>query len=235
MKIDPNAQSRLPLPAVEAPGQAGPSRPFADHLAGQDEEGHAATFAELGMFGRQHPIAAEGAQKGRSKVGPAAPDFAPTPAGKCPDIAEGKDARTTAAAHQPPSTVGRPAQARPIPHDASIHSLSAGSPAPSATRIQAREAGEGGEPGASVRPKPRPKAPEPGLSLLLVEEEGEVRVVVGAPHLDPGERRAARRLAEMVLAHSGLSLSLGHFQLNGAPVGPDSTKEEGGSYGTRSD
>jgi hypothetical protein len=59
-----------------------------------------------------------------------------------------------------------------------------------------------------------------------------VSLVVGQGLLDPEQSAEARRLAAHILAESGLALA--YFQLNGAPVGPDSTGKKGGSHGTRS-
>lgn len=223
MKIGP-----LPpqAPTARPPSPAGPSRPFEDFLD------TAYAFTELGMFGHGRGKASEPEPRSGPCRGPAPAEQAaalPTasPGEAAPEPTMIPHARAFSA--HPARDAAHPAGKRTPPAARSKGQLPAGElPAPE------RAADEAGPdaPAAARRTVRRLPPPRSAVSLIVTEKDGRVELVAAAPKLDPETRAALRRLVRDILARSGLALA--HFQLNGAPVAPDSLDSTGGSHGTRS-
>jgi hypothetical protein len=235
MKIDPSLPKPPRSTGVEMRDLA-VSR-FADLLDGQSGRDQVASFAELSMFGRPHATAAPATAVSTGlPIAAAGTDAEPMPAAPArpaDSLRAGVQAPQTDKARPPVRTVrsqfsdGR--HARSEPSLAPAPELRLGK----TEGAQSPDAPVEHDPLRRARLRARQATVKAGISLILSEENGAVRLVVGGPPLDPEQRSGARRLAERVLAESGLELA--HFQLNGAAVGPGSTEKKGGRHGTRSD
>jgi hypothetical protein len=215
-----------------------PSMPRPLSPAGPGRRGQpCASFAELSMFGRPHATAAQaGSPSAATPITPARVGADPLPAGPATmAVLAGAHARPAA-----PGKAGQPLQAV----QQQVPAGRARQPAPDAMHLPEAGAGETlalqspdapieCEPLRRARARLRQAALKAGISLILCEEDGAVRLVIGGPPLDPEQQAEARRLADRILAESGLALT--HFQLNGAAIGPDSTERKGERYGTRTD
>lgn len=229
MKVGPAPPP--PDPARLAAPPTAPSRPFADFLA--QPSARAAGFSELGMFGRNQAQAEPTPGAAREPPPPAAPPRPipdlPAPVGEIPWLGAGESPAPSAALpFTEPVTCALP---RPAPVKAepgqicSLPGETAGSP-PAAEDPAPTEALP-----RAARLRLRQAALKAGVNIVVYEHDGAVQIVAGGPPLDAQSRAHLRRLAETLLAPRGLRLA--QFQLNGAPLAPDSLGRTGGTNGTR--
>jgi len=219
-------------PAPPPPLPARQSRPVSDLAGGSGAR--AARFSEFGMFGLNEP-----------------PPLRPPGTPPAPAVARCPTPPTRAGLERPPTPADPPtvsveaaldrlclpsseATARPPLHDPAVKATEQACSLPEEAAVKAVEIDDCAGPEAPPRPpQPRLRQPPPGpaVSLTLREENGAVEIVAGSSPIDPESRVLLRRLVEAMLARSGLALA--HFQLNGAPLAPDSLGRRGGSHGTR--
>ena len=229
MKVGPVPPQ--PDPARPAPPANAPSLAFADLLA--ETSTRAAGFAELGMFGLHRAQAPPAPGAAREAPAPALPprtraDPALAGAGT-PWLSVSESAAESASPTVRESATCALPRAAPVKAEpgqtCSLPVEASGTP-PVAEDCPAPEA-----PARAARLRLRQAALKAGVSLVLHERNGAVEIVAGGPPLDPEARAHLRRLAEAILAPSGLRLA--QFQLNGAPLAPDSLGRTGVSNGTR--
>lgn len=227
MKIVP-----LPPPLTQVPGAtpaASVAAPFADYLEGPPPPAdRARSFAELGVFGRGALTPAQDVST-HPEVIPQAPLPALAVSAVQQPAAAAQSQANAGLACNPLDMPKLASPSRPAPI-AKAAARATGLPAPLAEAPRLADEPEAPAP-AAARRRPVQAPPRPGVSLILSEKDGAVEIVAGTPALDPEIRSALRRLAEAILARSGLRLA--QFQLNGARVRPDSVTSPGDSHGTR--
>jgi hypothetical protein len=231
MKVGPlPPQPDPPRPALP-PGAS--SRAFAEFLA--DPSARASGFAELGMFGLNQ--AQVSPPPGAAREAPALappprnlPDPA-LPAGRTRWLAPGESpAKSISRALPEPAICALPraAPVKAAPGDiCSLPGVAGGSPLEAEDRAAPQVSAR------AARLRLRQAALKAGISLVLNEQNGAVEIVARGPTLDPSLCARLRRLAEAMLAPSGLRLA--QFKLNGVPLAPDFLGRTGGKNGTRSD
>lgn len=227
MKIGPPNTTPAARPlrlAADAPSL--PDRPT-DQAAG---------FEELGMFGLARSKAApKSDQPPTLKSGAGREQAGELQTLRCPPALSGKPSKSPtprpggAHADNPSprpalKSLGPNAAAPVIDGDGATSTPAT----PDATVATAEGEAAAGAPVRRAVPRPATQAT---VSLTLHEQDGMVEIVAAAPSIDPEARLELRRLIQDLLSRSGLALA--HFQLNGAPLGPDSQAKTGGSHGTR--
>ncbi|HEX8669696.1 MAG TPA: hypothetical protein VF727_15125 [Allosphingosinicella sp.] len=213
--------------AAPAAAAGAPQEPFASFLAeaatgpARPRE-RAFGFAELSLFGLAHSQAAPTDTAPRLQAG----SISPEAAGAILPAALALAAPAEAVVVRPGASAAvsgpsgpeekscrlplRSADSGPAASPAAA-SVGADDPFLEALEVPERPAQRGAMRQASGRPSG-------ALSLILIDADGRLQLIAGAPQLDQRSREALRRSAEAIAAEYGFSLS--RLTLNGEPLHP---------------